>query len=113
MHRALAIDESWGAGAIHEFFISWEVSQGGADGPRRAREHFQRALALSGGKKLSVFVSYAESVSVAVQDRAEFKQLLERVVAADAESDRKDRLINVLAQRRARLLLAHIDDLFA
>ena len=113
MKRALAVDESWDEGAIHEFLVTWEASQGGSDGLDRAREHFERAVALSKGKKLGVFVSYAESVSVARQDRAEFTRLLQQVIAADPEADERHRLANVLAQRRAKLLLAHAEDLFA
>jgi predicted anti-sigma-YlaC factor YlaD len=50
---------------------------------------------------------------VAKQERAEFTQLLQGVVAADVETDPPHRLANVLAQRRARLLLLHADDLFS
>jgi predicted anti-sigma-YlaC factor YlaD len=49
---------------------------------------------------------------VARQDRAEFKRLLDQVLAFDVEADKLHRLANVLAQRRARLLLTHADDLF-
>ena len=113
MKRALAIDESWDEGSIHEFFVTWEASQGGPEGLTRAEEHFLRAVALSRGNKLGVYVSYAEGVSVAKQDRAEFTRLLEQVVAADPGADVRYRLANVLAQRRARFLLAHAEDLFA
>jgi predicted anti-sigma-YlaC factor YlaD len=113
MTRALALDETWDQGAIHEFFVSWDAAQGGEAGLARAKEHFERALALSKGKRLGLLVSYAESVSIPRQDRAEFTRLLQRVLAADAEADKEHRLANVLAQRRARLLLAHLEDLFA
>ncbi len=113
MKRALAIDEAWDEGALHEFLVTWEASQGGAGGLARAKEHFDRAVALSKGKKLGVLVSYAEAVSVARQDRAEFTRLLQQVIAADPEADERHRLANVLAQRRAKLLLAHAEDLFA
>ncbi len=112
MKRALAIDEAWDEGAIHEFLITWEAAQGGPEGLARAEEHFVRALALSKGKKLGALVSYAEAVSVAKQDRAEFRRLLLQVATADVESDKPHRLANVLAQRRAKFLLAHADDLF-
>jgi len=113
MQRALAIDEAYDAGAIHEFFITWDAAQGGPAGLARAKLHFERALELSRGEKLGVLVAYAEAVSVAKQDRAEFTRLLRQVTSADAESYPPYRLANVLAQRRARLLLAHADDLFA
>jgi predicted anti-sigma-YlaC factor YlaD len=113
MQRALALDEAWDEGAIHEFFISWEAARGGDEALRRARAHLDRALVLSRGRKLGAIVAYAEGVSVARQDREEFTRLLTEVANADVESDRPHRLANVIAQRRARLLLAHVDDLFS
>jgi predicted anti-sigma-YlaC factor YlaD len=113
MKRALAIDEAWEEGTIHEFLMTWEAAQGGPGGLARAQQHFERAVALSKGKKLGVLVSYAEAVAVSKQDRAEFTSLLQKVMHADADADGPHRLANVLAQRRARLLLAHADDLFA
>ncbi len=112
MQRALGIDEAWDEGTIHEFLVTWEASQGGGAGLARAKEHFERAVALSKGKKLGVLVAYAEAVSVARQDRAEFTKLLQQVIHADPEADGPHRLANVLAQRRAKLLLAHAEDLF-
>jgi predicted anti-sigma-YlaC factor YlaD len=112
MRRALAIDETWDEGALHEFFVSWEAAQGGARGFTRARQHRDRALELSQGKKLGVLVAYAESVCVPQQDRAEFHRLLQQVLAADVDAHKEHRLGNVLAQRRARFLLANLEDLF-
>jgi predicted anti-sigma-YlaC factor YlaD len=114
MERALALDESWGEGAIHEFFVAYDATRSAAEGggPERARQHLERALALSNGKKLGPRVAYAEGVLVQTQDRAQFTQTLEEVVRADAEAASPYRLANMLAQRRARALLAHADDLF-
>ena len=50
---------------------------------------------------------------MARQDRAEFERLLERVLQAEVEANPPHRLANVLAQRRARLLRAHADELFS
>jgi predicted anti-sigma-YlaC factor YlaD len=114
MARALALDEAFDEGAIHEFFIAFDAagSEAADGGLARATAHYQRAMALSGGKKLGPSVNFAESVCVQKQDRAEFTRLLEQVLKADAEAEPRWRLANVLAQRRARLLLAHADDLF-
>ena len=115
MRRALALDESFEEGAIHEFFVAYEASRGEAQGggPAVARRHFERALAISGGKKLAPLVGFAESVLVQTQDRAEFTRLLHQVLQADPGSEPRLRLSNVLSQRRARLLLDHLEDLFA
>jgi predicted anti-sigma-YlaC factor YlaD len=115
MERALALDESFGDGAIHEFFVSYDATrpadQGG--GPERARAHLDRALALSHGEKLGPKVAFAEGVLVQGQDRAAFTAMLEEVLRADVEAVPRYRLANILAQRRAQALLAHVEDLFA
>lgn len=117
--RALALDEVYDEGSLHELFVSLASSkskeQGG--GPERAKQHMDRALQLSGGRKLGVLLSYAEGVLVAQQKKAEFTQLLNRVIETNVDSEepawRKNRLANVIAQNRARWLLAKLSDLFA
>lgn len=114
MERALALDEAWGEGAIHEFFVSYDATRSAAQGggPERARQHLDRALALSRGQKLGPKVAFAEGVLVQAQDQAQFRSMLEEVLRVDAEAVPRYRLANILAQRRARALLAHADDLF-
>jgi predicted anti-sigma-YlaC factor YlaD len=114
MERALALDEAWDEGAIHEFFVAYDASRSAAEGggPERAKAHLERALALSMNKKLGPRVSFAEGVLVQRQDKAEFTRVLEEVLRADPGEVPRYRLANVLAQRRARALLAHVDDLF-
>jgi predicted anti-sigma-YlaC factor YlaD len=114
MERALGLDEAWDDGALHEFFVAYDATRSAAEGggPERAKAHLDRALALSMNKKLGPRVSYAEGVLVQKQDRAAFTRMLEDVVRADAGEVPRYRLANVLAQRRARALLAHADDLF-
>ncbi len=115
MRRALALDETFDDGAIHEFFVTYEASRSAAQGggPAVARRHFERAMAISGGKKLAQQVGFAESVLVQTQDRAEFTRLLRQVLQADPGAEPRLRLSNVLSQRRARLLLDHVEELFA
>jgi predicted anti-sigma-YlaC factor YlaD len=115
MRRGLALDESYEQGAFHEFFVTYEGGRSLADGggPAVAKKHLDRALALSGGKKLGVQLSFAETVLVQQQDRTAFEAELRRIVAFDVDSAPEHRLANIIAQRRARALLAHVDDLFA
>ena len=114
MERALALDEAWGEGALHEFFVAYDATRSPAEGggPERVKAHLDRALALSLNKKLGPRVSFAEGVLVQKQDRAEFTRVLEEVVHADPGEVPRYRLANILAQRRAKALLAHADDLF-
>lgn len=113
MERALALDEAWDEGTLHEFFVALDATRSVAEGggPERAKAHLDRALALSMNKKLGPIVSYAEGVLVNRQDREEFTRLLEQVIRADPGEAPRHRLANILAQRRARALLAHVDDL--
>jgi predicted anti-sigma-YlaC factor YlaD len=78
----------------------------------RAREHFHRAVELSGGLDASPYVSLASGVAVATQDRVEFESLLESALAIDPDADESIRLMNIVSRRRAQLLLDHIDELF-
>lgn len=114
MERALELDEGWGEGALHEYFLALDPGRSAVEGGgvERARQHYERALALSKNRKLGPHVSYAEGVLVKAQDREGFTKLLEQVLHADPNADLPHRLENVLAQRRARLLLDHADDLF-
>lgn len=112
--RALELDESFDGGAIHSFLISYEPSRQGAEGDplERARKHFDRAMALSGGFQAGPLVSLAESVSLAKQDRKEFQSLLDRALAVDVNAKPEYRLANTVMQQRARWLLSRIDELF-
>jgi predicted anti-sigma-YlaC factor YlaD len=114
MERALALDEAWGEGSIHEFFLAYLATRSAAEGggPEQVRAHRDRALALSMNKKLGPRVSYAEGFLVQAQDRAAFESTLKAVLEANPDETPHLRLVNVLAQRRARLLLDHVDDLF-
>jgi len=112
--RALELNEAFDAGAIHSFLISYEPARQGAEGDalERARKHFDRAMALSGGFQAGPLVALAESVSIARQDRREFQSLLDRALAVDVNARPEYRLANLVTQRRARWLLSRIDDLF-
>lgn len=114
MEAALRLDEAWGEGSIHEFFLAYLGTRSAAEGggPEKVRAHRDRALALSMNKKLGPRVSYAEGYLVQAQDRAAFEATLKEVLEADPNQAPRLRLANVLAQRRARLLLDHVDDLF-
>ncbi len=113
MERALALDEGFEGGAVHEALILLDAlpkAMGGS--PESARRHFDRALELSGGTHASPYLTYAQSISVMTQNRAEFDDLLERALAVDPGSDSTQRLANIVTQRRARRLLARVDELF-
>ncbi|MCA1559747.1 MAG: TRAP transporter TatT component family protein [Acidobacteria bacterium] len=111
--RALALDESWSRGALHEMFISLDSLPAALGGsPDRARDHFKRALELQQGLSPGPYVALAMGVSMPAQDRPEFEKLIAQALAIDPEKDPKNRLVTLVQQRRARALLDHIDTLF-
>lgn len=117
MEQAQKLDEAWDEGSIHEFYVTYDVSRASGGGAASVKRHLDRALQLSGGKRLSPLVSYAEGLLVQQQNKAEFQRVLQQVVATDVLGDdpawRRNRLSNVINQERARWLLTRIDDLFA
>jgi predicted anti-sigma-YlaC factor YlaD len=115
MRRALALQEDYDQGAIHEYFIAFEGGRPEAMGGSldEARRHFARAMELGGGKRISPLVTFAETVSVRTQARGEFLELLSRALAFDARKEAPEfRLANLLAQRKANWLLGRVDELF-
>jgi predicted anti-sigma-YlaC factor YlaD len=115
MRRALALQEDYDHGAIHEYFVAFEGGRPEAMGGSLAgaKRHFERAMELGGGRKISPLVTFAETVSVRTQNREEFLGLLSRALAFDARGEAPEfRLANLLAQRKARWLKGRVDDLF-
>jgi len=113
--RVAELDEGFNHGAVPEFLITLEGSHTGvkAEEQQKAmREHFNRAIGLSGGKRAGTYVSFAENADVPAQNLTEFQQMLEKALAIDADADPGNRLANLVAQRRARWLLAHTKDRF-
>ena len=113
--RALELDETFESGALHSFLVSYEPARLGGKGDplARSRAHFDRAVELSAGHSAGPYLALAETVDIAMQDRAEFEALLNKALAIDADAYPRQRLANLIVQRRARMLLERIDDLFA
>jgi predicted anti-sigma-YlaC factor YlaD len=112
--QALRLDEKFDSGSIHGFLINYEQVRQGAieDAALRSQKHFDRALELSQGKLASPFVSLAEAVCIGKQDRTRFEALLSRALAVDPNARPEWKLENLVMQRRARWLLARMDELF-
>ncbi|HWX24192.1 MAG TPA: TRAP transporter TatT component family protein [Vicinamibacteria bacterium] len=113
MRRALSLDESFDGGSIHDFFITYEGGRTSVGGSVvKAREHFERSIELSKGDRAWPYVDFAETVSVGTQDRKEFEALLQKALAVAPDKVPEQRLANLIAQQRARWLLARADELF-
>jgi predicted anti-sigma-YlaC factor YlaD len=108
MERALALNEAFDYGAIHTYFITYEMSRSGGSGDpaARARQHFERAVALSGGQQAGPMISFAEAVCVQKQDLKQFESLLKQALAINPDTRPEWRLANLVMQRRAKWLLS-------
>jgi len=111
--RALALDEVWNKGALHELMISLDSLPEAMGGlPARVGEHFKRAVELQQGLSPGPYVSLAAHQAVDAQDRAEYERLLNQALAIDPEQDKSNRLVTIITQRRARAMLQQIDTKF-
>ena len=112
--RALALDPAWSHGSIHELMITLDSLPEALGGnPARAREHFKMAVEIQKGLSPGPYVSLATGVAVPSQDRQEYERLLKEALAIDPEKDPSNRLVTLVYQRRARVLLDRIDEKFS
>jgi predicted anti-sigma-YlaC factor YlaD len=112
--RALALDPGWSKGAIHELMITLDSLPEALGGnAERARSHFKVAVEMQKGLSPGPYVSLATGVSVPAQDRPEYERLLKEALAIDPEKDPSNRLVTLVYQRRARVLLDRVDEKFS
>lgn len=112
--KVLSWDDGYGAGSVHDLLVSY-YGAGLDPDPQwkaRAREHYERALELSGGRRAGMHLSYAMAVAVPEQDVEGFTALMGKALSVDLDADPDGRLENVIAQRRARWLLGNIEKYF-
>ncbi len=112
--QVLEWDDAYGGGRAHEAMILFlgGLPEAVGGNPVGARQHFLRALEVSGGTSAAAYVNLAATVAVAEQDVDQFRRLLARALEIDVNAAPERRLQNILAQRRARHLLDRTDDLF-
>lgn len=111
LERALELDSDFDNGTIHEFLFAYEAGRIGGS-LEKARKHYDRALALGPERRPSIWLSWAENVSVSEQNRSEFLRLVNQALEFDVSHHPENRLLNILAQRRARWLKESVDELF-
>ena len=107
INRAYELDPDFNNGALDElallFYASVPESMGGDKA--KALLHYKRAVEKSRELLAGPYVSYAQAVAVPAQDYAAFRASLGRALAVDPEADPANRLVNVIAQRKAEFLL--------
>ncbi len=112
--RLLALDEGYYYAAPHVFLGVFYGGRSKMLGgrPEEARAHFERALAITGGRFLSARLYYAEYFARQTQDRALFETQLHAILDAPNDLLPEQRLANAVAKRKAARLLARVDEWF-
>lgn len=113
MNRVVALDEGHRGGEAHLYLgiLATLLPPPMGGEPERGRAHFERAIALSGGRNLMAKVDFARYYSRLVFDRELHDRLLHEVLAASPEVPGYA-LVNVVAQQQARELLNSAGDYF-
>ncbi|MFO1506261.1 MAG: TRAP transporter TatT component family protein [Lysobacterales bacterium] len=113
LERVVAIDPTHAAGEPYMYLGVLATLRPAALGgqPEQGKAWFEKALALSGGRNQMVRVMFAEHYARLVFDEKLFDSLLHDAIAADPNAPGLT-LVNVLAQQRARKLLATAKDYF-
>lgn len=115
MARAAELNNTFFYGGPHMFYGVYYGSRPAMLGGNneKSRENFEEALKISHGRFLFAKVLYAQFYAVQAQDRALFERLLQETLAEDPNILPEQRLGNILAQERAKTLLAKVNSLFA
>ncbi|MCX7024074.1 MAG: TRAP transporter TatT component family protein [Spirochaetes bacterium] len=113
LERIRAIVPGWNDGSAEELLMSiaFAVPCPG-DPAEKAERLYREALAASGGKRASIHVGWALSVAVPGDDPQAFRNALGAALSVDTDADTDLRLLNLLAQRKARRLLGEMDRYF-
>lgn len=114
MHRALELDEAYFHAGPHVFFGVYYAARSPALGgsPSQAKFHLDRALDLTKGDSLLVYLFIADPYAVQIQDRALFEARLQAILDAPEDLAPEQRLMNQVAKVRARVLLERMNELF-
>jgi len=112
--KCLELNESYGEGALHEFFVTYDGSRSEAmgGGAKKARAHYVRALELTEGRKASPHVALATTVAIQNQDLDAYRGLLSQALAIDVNAYPQYKLENTIAQRKANWYLKNVGDYF-
>jgi predicted anti-sigma-YlaC factor YlaD len=107
INRACVLDPGFNSGALDDilmlFYASVPESMGGDKS--RAETHYRQSLEKSQGLLAGPYVSYAQAVAIPAQNYETFKTCLEAALAVDPDADPSNRLVNIIAQKKARYLL--------
>jgi len=104
--RSAELDETYNNATAHVILGSYHARSKTAELELpKSKEHFERALALTGGKSLLAKFNFAAKYYCTMQDRGNFERLLKEVVEA-GDVQPEQRLPGTIAKRKARRYLS-------
>ncbi len=114
MEFVLRNDPSYYYGGPYMFLGAIEGSTPQALGghPEKAKDYFEKSLAISKGKFLLTDLYYAETYAVQIQDQNLFDSLLTTIDNAPIDILPEARLPNAIAKHKAKLLRTKVNELF-
>lgn len=114
MNRTLELDPGFHHAGPHLFLGAFYGGRSRMLGgnPDKARNHFEQALKITGGKYLLIPLLYSKTYAVQNQDKELFEAQLKRLIETSADVLPEQRLANQVAKKKAEILLGKIDDLF-
>ena len=114
MERVMTLDETFYYGGPHLFMgmINCIIPKMLGGNPEEGKKHFEKALAVSGGKFLIIKVFLAQYYAVQVQNDSLFTDLLNEVLEAPLDILTEQKLVNAVAKKKAEALLGRKEDLF-
>lgn len=113
LERVIALDDAYDRGRAHLYLavMRTQLPSNLGGKPEEGRRHFEKAIAISGGRDLLAKVEFAKRYARLVFDKTLYDHLLREVLAADPHEPGLT-LSNVLAQQQARDLLKASDEYF-
>ncbi len=114
MQRVLELDPTYFYGAVYLFFGSLYGQKPPLLGgnPNKAKQFFEKNLTLNNGKFLLTYVYAAQFYAAKVLDEQLFESYLQKVLHSSLDILPEIRLLNAVAQKKARRLLARKNEIF-
>lgn len=109
LERSAELNGAYNNGAVYEVLMAFYAAAPDTLGGSRekALSCYEKALQISNGKNPSVYIGYAKSICIPVQDSKGFDIAIDKALSIDPESEPENRLILTIAHRQALWLRDH------
>jgi tetratricopeptide (TPR) repeat protein len=114
LERVVEVDEAYYYGSAHAALGAYYAAQPKmmGDNTKNAKQHFDRAFEISGGKFLFMYYLYAKFYAYQIQDKDLFVTTLQMIIDTPAEKFPDMAFANEVAKKKAKVLLDNIDMYF-